>query len=141
MNRFFHFTHDLFVSLYRRTNGKFGGHVQGLQVLLLTAIGRKSGEERTIPLGYFMDHGDYIITASNAGRDPNPAWFHNLRANPSVKIDVQDRHMEARAEIASAEKRNVLWSKLITLSPAYGNYAYKTKREIPMVILHSSKSE
>ena len=67
INRFFHFVHDLSISLYQLTDGKFGGRVQGLQVLLLTTTGRKTGRERTTPLGYFMDNGNYIITASNAG--------------------------------------------------------------------------
>jgi len=130
----------IFVSLYRLTQGKFGGHVQGLQVLLLTTTGRKTGKKRTTPLGYFMDNGSYIITASNAGFDTNPAWFHNLRANPQVQIEIEDQHMEAEAKIASPEKRSVLWSKLISLSPAYANYAKKTSREIPLVILRPLKN-
>ncbi len=55
IRKFFHFVHDISVSLYRLTHGAFGGRVQGLQVLLLTTIGRKTGRERTTPLGYFMD--------------------------------------------------------------------------------------
>ena len=108
---FFHSLRNLFVSLYRRTNGRVGGHVAGLQVLLLTTIGRKSGAERTTPLGYFIKDGNYIITASNAGRDANPAWFHNLRANPHVKLEIQSQQIEAEAEVAPPEKRISLWSK------------------------------
>jgi len=139
VNNFFHFIHDLSVSLYRRTHGKFGGNVQGLPVLLLKTIGRKTGKERITPLGYFMDHGNYIITASNAGRDTFPGWFHNLRAHPHVKIEVQDRQLEAEAEVAAPEKRNALWSQLVSLSPAYAKYATKTTREIPLVILRPLK--
>ena len=139
VNNFFHFIHDLSVSLYRRTHGKFGGRVQGLPVLLLKTTGRKTGRERITPLGYFMENGNYIITASNAGRDPFPGWFHNLRADPHVKIEVQDRQLEAEAEVAAPEKRTALWSQLISLSPAYAKYARKTTREIPLVILRPSK--
>jgi deazaflavin-dependent oxidoreductase (nitroreductase family) len=137
---FFHSLRNLFVSLYRRTNGKVGGRIAGLQVLLLTTIGRKTGEERTTPLGYFIEDGNYIITASNAGRNANPAWFLNLRANPHVKIEIQDQQVEAKAEVVPPEKRTSLWSKLISLSPQYANYSKKTNREIPMVILHPLKS-
>jgi|SRR6266487_2171976 len=135
IRKIFHFIHDVSVSLYRSSGGKFGGRIQGLQVLLLTTIGRKTGEERTTPLGYFIDNGNYIVTASNAGRATHPAWFHNLKANPHVKLEIKDQHMEAEAEVAAPEKRNSLWTKLISLSPAYAKYATKTSREIPMVIL------
>src|SRR5690349_18496129 len=83
-NRFFHFIHDLSISLYRSTHGNVGGRVQGLPVLLLRTSGRKTGKERMTLLGYFMDGENYIITASNAGRDSYPGWFHNLRAHPQV---------------------------------------------------------
>ena len=141
LRKFFHFVHDTSIFLYRLTDGKFGGRVQGLQVLLLTTIGRKTGEERTTPLGYFMDEGNYIIPASNAGRDRHPAWFHNLSANPRVRIEINDRRMEAEAEVAPSETRRSLWSQLISLSPAYANYAKKTNREIPLVILRPLKNE
>ena len=87
-----------------------------------------------------MDAGNYIITASNAGRDRYPAWFHNLRAGPHLKIEIKDRQLEAEAEVASSEKRGLLWSQLISLSPAYANYTKRTNREIPLVILHPLKN-
>lgn len=129
---------DLYVFFYRLTHGKFGGHVQGLPVLLLRTTGRKTGRERTTPLGYFMQDGNYIITASNAGREKHPAWFYNLRANPQVTLEIQDQQVRANAEVAAPEKRNALWSRLISLSPAYANYARKTTRQIPLIILHPS---
>ena len=141
IRKFFPFVHNISLALYRLTHGKFGGHVQGLQVLLLTTIGRKTGRARTTPLGYFMKDGNYIITASNAGRDIHPAWFHNLRANPHVTIEIKDRQLEANAEVAVAEKRSSLWLQLISISPVYANYARKTSREIPLVILYPLKNE
>ena len=140
LRKFFRSVRNIYISLYRVSNGKFGGRVQGLQVLLLTTIGRKSGEERTTPLGYFMEEGNYIITASNAGSDTHPAWFHNLRANPHVRIEIKDRQFEAEAEVAPSEKRRSLWSQLVSLSPPYANYTRKTTREIPLVILRPLKN-
>ena len=140
LRKFFHFVRELSISLYRRTKGKIGGQVRGLPVLLLRTIGRKTGQERITPLGYFMDENNYIITASNAGRDTYPGWFHNLRANPHVTIEIKDQQFEAEAEVSSPEKRSALWSRLISLSPAYGKYANKTTREIPLVILHPLKN-
>ena len=140
IRKFFRFVLNIFVSLYRLTHGKFGGRVQGLPVLLLRTIGRKTGIERITPLGYFTEDGNYIITASNAGLNTQPGWFHNLRANPHVTIEIKDRQLEAEAEIATSEKRRALWSQLISLSPWYANYARKTTREIPLVILRPLKN-
>ena len=140
LNTFFHFLHDLSIFLYRRTHGKIGGRVQGLSVLLLQTTGRKTGKEHITPVGYFMDGGNYVITASNAGRPTQPAWFHNLRAQPHVKIEIEDRKIEVEAQVAGPETRGALWSRLISLSPAYANYAKKTSREIPLVILRPLKS-
>jgi F420H(2)-dependent quinone reductase len=140
MKGLFRFILAVSVYLYRLTQGNFGGRVQGLQVLLLTTVGRKTGKTHTTPLGYFVEDDNYIITASNAGFDTNPGWFHNLRANPLVKLEIKDQHIEVEAKIALPEKRNLLWSKLISLSPAYAKYATKTSREIPLIILHPLKN-
>lgn len=123
------------VYLYRLTGGKFGGKVQGLRVLLLTTTGRKTGKKRTTPVGYFEQDGGYVITGSNAGFDNHPAWFLNLRSIPRATIQVNDRQLEVEAEIAGPEQRARLWSRLMELAPSYGNYAKRTSREIPLVIL------
>jgi len=125
-----------FVYLYRLTGGRFGGQVQGLQVLLLTTVGRKTGKKRTTPLGYFVEDENYVIVASNAGFDTHPAWFHNLRTNPRVIIEVKEQQMEAQAEVAEPKKRITLWERLISLAPGYANYTRKTSREIPIIVLH-----
>ncbi len=126
----------LHVFLYRLTDGKFGGRMQGLQVLLLTTTGRKTGKIRTTPLGYFEADGGYIIIGSNAGFDTHPAWFHNLRSNPRAVIRVRDGQFKVNAEIAGKEKRDRFWAQLIELAPGYDSYAKRTRREIPIVILH-----
>ena len=125
------------VFLYRLTGGKVGGKVQGLQVLLLSTIGRKTGKRRTTPLGYFEHDGGYVIIGSNAGFDTHPAWFHNLRSNPQATIQVKDKQFEVRAEIAEPEERDKLWARLMELAPSYANYAKRTSRVIPLVILRS----
>jgi len=126
---------SIFVVLYQRTGGKFGGNVQRLRVLLLTTTGRKTGKKRTTPLGYFEHDGGYVIIASNAGFDTHPAWFHNLSSNPQVTLQVQDRQLAAIAEPADPELRKQLWAKLVELAPGYKAYQKRTTREIPLVIL------
>ncbi len=130
---------SIYVFLYRRTGGKFGGKVRGLPVLLLTTIGRKTGKQRTTPLGYFEDNGGYVITASNAGFNTNPGWFHNVKSNLRAIIQVNERQFEVSAEIAGSEKRHQLWARLMELAPSYGDYAKRTSREIPLVILRPVK--
>jgi len=121
--------------LYRRTGGKLGGAMQGLPVLLLTTTGRKTGKERTTPLGYFEHDGGYVITASNAGFDTHPAWFHNLKSNPPVTLEIQEKQLTAIAELANPELRQKLWARLVELAPGYRAYQKRTTREIPIVIL------
>ena len=126
---------SIYVFLYRLSGGAIGGQMSGLKVLLLTTTGRKTGQRRTTPLGYFEQDGNFIIIASNAGADSNPAWFYNLKSNPQVTLQIGNRQMAAQAEQADTEKRKQLWTELIKMAPAYGQYTQRTKREIPMVIL------
>ena len=128
------------VLLYRLTGGRFGGKVLGLRVLLLTTTGRKTGKQRTTPLGYFEQDGGYVIIGSNAGSDTHPGWFHNLRSDPHVTVEVKNKQSEASAEIAGTDRRGQLWSQLIELAPGYSNYAKRTSREIPVVILSLEKA-
>jgi deazaflavin-dependent oxidoreductase (nitroreductase family) len=129
------------VWLYQRTNGKFGGRVQGLPVLLLTTTGRKTGKKRITPLGYFKYDGYYVISATYAGLDIHPAWFHNLRSNPKVALQIQDKQLTAIAEPANPTLRQKLWDILVELAPGYGAYKKRTTREIPMVLLRPVSEE
>jgi deazaflavin-dependent oxidoreductase (nitroreductase family) len=125
----------IFAWLYKTTNGQIGGRVAGLNVLLLTTTGRKSGKQHTAPLGYFEHDGAYVIIASNGGADTHPDWFLNLRKHPKVAIRIRDKDLQAGAELVSAELRKELWGRLVRMSPQYGGYATNTKREIPLVLL------
>src|SRR6185503_4666993 len=110
------------VWMYQRTDGKFGGKVQGLPILLLTTTGRKTGKKRILPLGYFEYGNSYVITASNAGFDTHPAWFHNLKSNPKVALQIQDTQFTAIAEPANPTLRKQLWNKLVEIAPGYSAY-------------------
>jgi F420H(2)-dependent quinone reductase len=127
---------SVIVFLYRATGGHIGGSMNGVPVLLLTATGRRSGKERTIPLIYIMDGSAYVITASAGGADRHPGWFFNVRSNPNVTIQVKDRQIRAMAEVASPEKKSELWLQLLKVAPNFASYQRRTSRNIPMVILH-----
>ncbi len=130
----------IYVFLYRLTGGKFGGAMQGLHVLLLTTTGRKTGRKRITPLGYFERDGGYVITGSYVAFGAYPGWFYNLKSNPRAAIQVKDKQYKISAEIAGPDKRGQLWAQLIELAPTYANYAKRTSREIPLVILRPVKA-
>ncbi|MEX0622031.1 MAG: nitroreductase family deazaflavin-dependent oxidoreductase [Candidatus Woykebacteria bacterium] len=106
-----------------------------LLLLLLTTTGYKSGKKHTVPLGFLKDGTNYIVTASNAGRDQNPDWFLNLRRNPEVTIRLQGVERKVNAEVVNPKERERLWKKLMIEAPSYQRYEKQTKRTIPMVIL------
>jgi len=131
----FRFFMAIYVFLYRLTGGKFGSKVQGLPVLLLSTIGRKTGKKRITPLGYLEHDGSYVITATNAGFDTHPAWFHNLKSHPQVALQIGNKQLTAIAELANPTLRQQLWAKFVERAPGYGAYEKRTTREIPVVLL------
>jgi deazaflavin-dependent oxidoreductase (nitroreductase family) len=76
-----------------------------------------------------------IIVASNGGNAHHPGWYHNIRANPDVEIELGRDKRSARAEIAEAQERARLWPKLVEVYKQYEDYQRETSREIPLVIL------
>jgi len=141
MKRVFQLFLRFHLFFYRFTGGRFGSQVQGLQVLLLTSLGRKTNRKRTTPLGYFMDSDRYIIIASNAGFDSHPAWFHNLIKNPRIMIEVGQQRLQVEASIVESKKRDLLWAKLVKLAPGYAGYERKTSRVIPLMALQLLTSQ
>ena len=141
MKRVFQSFLAVYIFLYRFSNGRFGSQIQGLGVLLLTSVGRKTNRDRTTPLGYFMDGNRYIIIASNAGSDSHPAWFYNLSKNPRGLIQVGKQKLPVEAKIVEPEKRDLLWAKLVKLAPGYERYEKKTSRVIPLIALQPLTSQ
>jgi deazaflavin-dependent oxidoreductase (nitroreductase family) len=123
------------VERYRATDGAEGHEWQGTQTLLLTTTGRKSGEPRTTPLIYAEDGDRYVIVASKGGAPDDPGWYQNLSQDPDVELQVLDEVFPARARTAEGEERDRLWAKMNEVWPHYAEYAEKTDRTIPVVVL------
>ena len=122
--------------LYRATNGLLGHRIPGVApMLLLDHVGARTGAKRTSPLLYITDADDLVIVASKGGYPRNPAWFHNLRANPETTVQVGSERRTVRARVATAEERARLWPKVLNAYSGYGDYQARTGREIPLVIL------
>jgi deazaflavin-dependent oxidoreductase (nitroreductase family) len=126
---------QMHLNLYRWTGGKFMGNVGGTPILLLTTTGRKTGQQRTTPLGYFADGEDFIVVASNGGRPARPAWYLNLSQTPRVTIQVGGKAMSAVAGTLPAAECADLWRRIAAAAPAYAPFA-QAEREIPLVRLH-----
>lgn len=121
--------------LYEATGGKIGGKFLGVPVMVLTTIGRKSGQPRETPLLVLRDGDKLVTVASKGGFPTHPAWYLNLLANPKVKARLGAEVRSMRAATANAEERAHYWPKLVELYPSYQSYQDKTEREIPVVIL------
>ena len=123
----------LHVELYRLTGGK--AQVAKYPTMLLTTKGRKTGKLRTIPLIYIQDGDCYVIAAAYAGSDRNPTWWLNLRDAKEAEIQVMQRKIRVRAEVATPQARATLWPRLVAMYPYFVDYQERTQREIPVVVL------
>lgn len=120
---------------YEASEGRWGGRLLGLPMVLLHLVGRKTGKPRRTPLLYLKDGDDVVIVASFYGSAEHPAWFHNLMAAPECDIRIGRRHYRVRARTATMEEREKLWPRLVDFYPDYAVYQSRTEREIPVVIL------
>jgi deazaflavin-dependent oxidoreductase (nitroreductase family) len=123
------------VWLYRASGGRRGRNLGRMPVLLLTTRGRKSGTPRTVPLVPYLENGETYVMASMGGQPQHPAWYFNLEADPHVEVQVGADRYRARAEVLPLEQRNVVWPKITTAMPNFGEYQKKTSRAIPVIRL------
>ena len=120
---------------FRANAGKVGGQFAGAPMVLLTTKGAKSGKTYVNPLVYTRDRNNYVIIASFAGGPKNPAWYHNLVANPVVTLEIGAERFQAKASIASGAERERLFNQQAALMPVFNDYRKKTARQIPVVVL------
>src|SRR5690606_40282782 len=117
-----------------KTSGKFFG---AFDALLLTTVGRKTGADPTVPLGYMSrPDGTYLVIASAAGAPKNPAWYYNLAAAPDkVRVQIADRIIDVTAEQLHGQEREVAWREIVARAPKMGEYQSKTDRVLPVIRL------
>src|ERR1700761_981146 len=101
-------------------------------ILLLTTAGARTGRPATVPLGFAVDGGRVFVVASKAGAPKHPAWFHNLRAHPSVTVELGDQSFPARAVVTEGDERDRLYAMI---SDGAGEYEKNTDRVFPIVVL------
>ena len=127
---------------FRANAGKVGGRFDGNELLLLTTTGARSGEPRVAPLVVFRIDGQLLIVAGYGGADVNPAWVHNLRANPRAHVEVATGSFDVVARELDPSEREVVIPKINATTPAfaYANYQSKTTRTIPIFELEEDQS-
>lgn len=120
------------VDEFRANGGKVGGPFEGATLLLLTTTGAKSGRQRVSPLAYQRVDGKLLIIGSFRGADVDPAWVHNLRANPRAHIEIGGDSHDVVARELPSDERNAAWGQIVAAAPGFGDYQEKTSRVIPL---------
>ena len=120
---------------FRANSGRVGGIFEGNPLLLLHHTGARSGRSRLNPLAYQNDNGRYVVFASKAGAPVNPDWYHNLKAHPDVTIEVGTDTIDVLASEATGEERERLYRTQAERLPQFAEYAKRTERVIPVIVL------
>lgn len=121
--------------IWNLSGGRIGTKVVGMPVVEVITIGHKSGEERQVLLNYVEVDGIPIVIGSNAGRDTDPAWVRNLRANPRARARWGGRWHEVVAEELEGTARDAAWEAAVEASAGYRDYAEGMTRPIPILRL------
>lgn len=121
--------------LYRVSGGRLFNTMQGAPILLLTTIGRKSGQPRTKPVLYLRDGDDLVVVASVGGQKKHPLWFKNLVANPRVSVELGRDKTQCLARVVPDEERAALWPRLVSMYKGFALYQSWTDRQIQVVVL------
>jgi deazaflavin-dependent oxidoreductase (nitroreductase family) len=124
----------------RRTIEQFraGGEIEGMhreRLVLLTTVGRRSGEQRTKPMLGHRDGGHLYVIASNNGAPRHPAWYQNLAADPRVTVEIDDETYAATATPLAGDEYERLWTELKQAYPFLVEHESRAGRTIPVVEL------
>jgi deazaflavin-dependent oxidoreductase (nitroreductase family) len=120
---------------FRANGGKAGGMFEGMPLVLVHNVGAKSGKEYVTPLVYLGEDGKTFIFASKAGADNHPGWFHNLKANPEISIEIGSDTVDVVAVELTGEERDRIYEAQKAKQPQFAEYEEKTDRTIPVIEL------
>jgi F420H(2)-dependent quinone reductase len=120
--------------VYKASDGRLFGKMGDADLAVVTAIGRKSGKPREVPLIYGPDGDNVVLIASKAGHPTHPVWYLNMVANPKIRIQIGATSREYVVYTAEGEERERCWEMMCSLYDDYRNYQKWTDREIPVVV-------
>jgi deazaflavin-dependent oxidoreductase (nitroreductase family) len=130
------------VEEFRATGGRPGGPLAGTPLVLIHHIGARSETEHVTPLAYSTQgDGCIAIAASNGGSPKHPAWYHNLKANPAITVELGTERFPATAEEQVGPARAGLWSNLVAQFPDLAEFATRTDRSIPLFLIRRVRPE
>ena len=121
--------------LYEATNGEKGGDLRARRVVVLTSVGARTGKLRKVALMRVEHEGVYAVVASLGGAPKNPAWYHNLKANPHVELQDRATRRDYTAREVTGEEKAVWWERAVEAWPDYATYQARTDRQIPVFVL------
>jgi deazaflavin-dependent oxidoreductase (nitroreductase family) len=132
--RFFRWMNTLMARRLRRSSN---GRMMGFNALILHTVGRRSGQPRMNPVGWWPGpDGSWLICASANAAVDNPAWYYNLAAHPDqVSIEVNGQAIDVIAEQLRGAEREDAWRQITTSAPRFAEYQTKTDRELPVIRL------
>ncbi len=124
------------VETYERTGGREANTLRdtGIPVIVITSLGASSGKLRKFALMRVEHEGEYALVASVGGAPTNPAWYHNLVANPLVEIQDGPAPADFTTRIVEGDERAAWWARAVEVFPTYAEYAAKTDRTIPVFV-------
>lgn len=121
--------------IMHRSRGRVASRVYGLPALLLTTVGRRSGQPRVSPLLYVRDGDDFAVVGTNFGQHHHPAWTANLLARPEAEIEVGPERLAVRAQLADEPTWQRLWPRFVAVYPGYASYLGRTGGRTPRMFV------
>jgi deazaflavin-dependent oxidoreductase (nitroreductase family) len=125
-------------ALYRLSGGRFlwtTSNKRGWGALHLTTTGRRSGQERSVIVGYVEDGPNVVALAMNGWDEGHPAWWLNLESHPDAVVRVAHQQPRwIRARPATGEERDRLWQRWVAVDPKLDAFASRRSTETPVVV-------
>jgi deazaflavin-dependent oxidoreductase (nitroreductase family) len=124
------------ISEFRANEGRVGGELADTPIILIHHVGARSGTERVTPLAYSLQtDGRLVVAASNGGAPTHPGWCHNLKAHPTIRVELGTETFAALAEEVTGAAHAELWSRLVLASPTLEKFQAQTARRIRLFAL------
>jgi len=120
---------------FRSKNGKVGGALANMELMLLTTKGAKSGKKIIVPVVYTKEGSKFVIVASKGGSPTNPSWYYNLLAQPEITVEVGVEKFKVRVKDIKGKERDKLFEKHAKEYPIFNSYKERTTRIIPVLTL------
>lgn len=124
------------VEAYERSGGAEANTLldTGIPVVIVTALGNKTGKIRKFALMRVEHDGEYALVASKGGAPTHPLWYHNLKQHPHVMIQDGPEPRDYDVVEIDGDERETWWQRAVAAYPAYAEYQQKTDRRIPVLL-------